>query len=255
MTIEFTVPVGLLGDSTWPEPALSALGQSRGRPVAVFIGTEAVRPLYERNPWIDLSHEPGGVILDSSRAWHWAINNRRYFAEGFFEQVGIPISNNRLYPRIYELTTSAWDVVICPFSASCSGAQGLPPNKTMPVLWWAELIQAIRDAAGRDVAIVSLGGRDEPPVEGTVSMRGVALIEAAGYIRSASVLVTPETWGCVIGADRIRGKMLVLNSATPPSLHFTPEMETKGYRYIHAKYPWLWDIGVVAKTIVGMLES
>lgn len=86
---DFTVLGGLIGDSIWPEAALSAAGSADSRGyVNVHVGNPLVRPLYEHNPHICLVDEPGGVVLNCTDAFWNSAGHDRYFADGYFNQVG-----------------------------------------------------------------------------------------------------------------------------------------------------------------------
>src|SRR5215471_2933065 len=89
---DFIIGENLLGDSIWPEPALTAAGLAAPEGyIGLHVENLMVRELYRHNQCIRLLDErpADGRVLDCSAAWHWAIDHQRYFAAGFWEQVGL----------------------------------------------------------------------------------------------------------------------------------------------------------------------
>jgi len=253
---DFTVLGGLLGDGIWGEAALSAAGAADPRGyINVHVANPVIRPLYEHNPHICLVDEPGGLVLNCSDAFWWAAGRERYFADGYFLQVGqITRPGVRHHFKLHGFIPSLHDmIVICPFS----GASGATGNKTNPVEWWDELVlDYLYGVDGfRRSSVRSLGSTNDPPIAGTISVRGIALREAAKMILEARLVITVETFGCVVAGGKEVGKTLVMNSATPPSLHFTKEMESRGSRYIRNPDPKKWDMNAIAATVEEMLED
>ena len=252
---DFTVSAGLLGDSIWTEPALSAAGAADPRGyVNVHVGTELGRPLYEHNPHICLVDNPGGIILNATDAFWNSVGHDRYFADGYFPQVGqIYRAGVRHHFKLHGFIPSLYDnVVICPFS----GASGSTGNKTNPPEWWEELVlnHLERIDVFNHSSVYSLGSSDNPPIPGTISIRNMSLRKAAEMIVEARLVITVETFACVVAGGKEVGKTLVLNSATPPSLHFTKEMENRGSRYIRDPDPKKWDMEKIAATVEEMLK-
>lgn len=159
----------------------------------------------------------------------------------------------RRHFKLHGFTPSLKDmIVICPFS----GASGATGNKTNPVEWWDDLImddlRSIRLFCR--LPVYSLGSADDPPIAGTISKRSMSLREAAEMILEARLVITIETFGCVVAGGKEVGKTLVLNAATPPSLHFTKEMESRGSRCIRDPDPKKWDTNIIVETVEEMLK-
>lgn len=252
---DFTVPAGLIGDSIWPEPALSVAGSADPRGyVNVHVTNAVIRPLYEHNPHIRLVDEPGGVELNCSDAFWAAAGHERYFADGYFSQVGqLPRPGVRHHFKLHGFTPILYDmIVICPFS----GASGETGNKTNPPEWWDNLIMDyLRNIPlFSSVPVYSLGSAKDPPIAGTISKRGMPLRDAAKTILEARLVITVETFGCVVAGGKEVGKTLVLNAATPPSLHFTADMAYRGSHFIRDPNPKKWDMKKIAETVEEMLK-
>ena len=260
MNAEYTVGENLLGDSIWPEPALSALGEQRGEPVRVHVERLNIRPLYEHNPHITLTDEPGGHLLDCSAAWHHAIGTNSYFASGFFPQTGAEIRpETRLEFKLHGALIHPEDsIVLCPFSASCSSHSGGPPNKTMGTDWWEDLAGKLTDRLakdGMDLAICSLGAKDEPRIADTICHRDQPLRIAAEMILACRMLITVETFGAVIAGGKTIGSTLVLNSATPISLHVSANMANRSVKVLREKYPWNWSQETIVDAMADMIKG
>lgn len=256
MNTEFTIGINLIGDSIWPEPSLSALGEQRDEPVRLHVTNPAVRELYRHNPHITLMEEPGGITLDCSRAWHWAISNKEYFGAAFYEQVGAELRpDSRLEFKLHGACIHPDNtIVLCPFSASCSSHTGGVPNKTMPPEWWEDLTARIqRQLVGSAIRVESLGAADESMIVGTINHRGHPLRLAAEIILASKVLITPETFACVIAGGKTIGHTIVLNGATPASLHISMGMAARGnVDFVWNQKVWEWDMDKIAGHAVAM---
>jgi hypothetical protein len=257
MRADFTVKAGLLGDSIIPQPALSAAGAANPCGfVNVFVGTEAVRPLWEGNPhaWegdphVRLVDEPGGVVLDTSDAFWWASSRDRYFGDGYFPQVGLPAPERSQYFKLHGYHPQPMDsIVICPFS----GASGATGNKTPPVEWWNELVSGyLRDLTKKldlSIPMITLGSKYDPVITGATAVRGASLKGSVSRMLDARLLITVETFACHAAGSKEIGHTLYLNAATPPSL--CAGMNTTVYRGPDDK-PANWDM----KTIAEMTRS
>lgn len=222
MKATFDITAGLLGDACLAEPALNAYGLRHGGSVNVYIKNEDVHPLYANHPVIRIVDKPSGNRLDESRAFSWAVDNRRYFAEGYWPQVGLTIApDDRRHFRMFSSGDPSRlgvtnEVILCPFSRSCASHAGEPANKTVPVAWWEDVIgriKALPEANG--LKFVSLGSGTDPNVEGMIPYHGLPLRAAVDRILRARLLITVETWANIVAGDKTLGRTLFMSAATP----------------------------------------
>lgn len=249
MEAQYTVSAELLGDSCWPEAALSAYGALNGG-VSVHIANKAARTLYEGHPHIRLADEPGGKVLDCSEAWWWSMRAHRYFADGYWPQLGLepPGHDDRTVFRVHSiqdrLTTTTPQIVLCPFARACGLHFGRRPDKTLAADWWEELVARLDSP----MAITTLGGLEDPPIAGTTNVRGVPLKTAAEMILRASLLVTVETWAGVVAGDKRLGRTLALHAGDRRKLTQPP-----GSDAVWAMWPDLWSIEEIVDKFKQMI--
>lgn len=203
--LNFSIPnPSLIGDTILPEPALSALAQRTGQKISFSGVMDELRFLYQGNPYIELTDQPG-KILGSWPAMLYGHKNHVSMYQGFFDQVDLEYQGERLHYQYFGENPKDQNNSICfvPWARSCVGHI---PGSTFPNLmehdfgWWSSLARRLK----RELylydhnCIKSFGGNYVPDIYDTMNIRHSPLDWSCYYMAASRLVIVVQTGICHI---------------------------------------------------------